>query len=225
MLTRVSSAMPTTETSDDALSSRMNSLMSGGIEMRSACGSRMRRQMSRPAKPSAAAASRLPARHGVERAAQDLRLIGGRRQREAADRRHDRRHVEAEFGEEIVDEQQLHQQRHAAEQADIGRAEALEPVRRESRAAQTSRADRRSRTRCRRTKRRPSSPAACVEIAERMEDDLRLHRGGGGRRRRGAAPRSAEAVRSSAREPSWAGPSSGRTRSSGSSPSCRRPRP
>ncbi len=47
MLTRVISAMPTTETSDEALMRRMNSLISGGIEMRSACGSRMRRQRSR----------------------------------------------------------------------------------------------------------------------------------------------------------------------------------
>ena len=46
MLTRVSSAMPTTDTSDEALMRRMNSLISGGIEMRSACGSRMRRQRS-----------------------------------------------------------------------------------------------------------------------------------------------------------------------------------
>ena len=60
MLTRVSSAMPTTETSDEALISRMNSLMSGGVEILSACGRRMRRQMSRPEKPSAVAASPCP---------------------------------------------------------------------------------------------------------------------------------------------------------------------
>ena len=62
----------------------------------------------------------LPARHGVERAAQDFRLIGRRRERERADRRHDRRHVEPVFGEKIVDEQELHQQRNAAKHADIG---------------------------------------------------------------------------------------------------------
>ena len=60
MLTRVSSAMPTTETSDEALSRRMNSLMSGGAEILSACGMRMRRQMSRPENPSAVAASPCP---------------------------------------------------------------------------------------------------------------------------------------------------------------------
>ena len=67
----------------------------------------------------------LAARHGVERAAQDLRLIGGGREREAADRRHDRRHVEPEFGEEVIDEQEQHQQRDAAKDADVGPAEAL----------------------------------------------------------------------------------------------------
>ena len=65
MLTRVSSAMPTTETSDDAFKSRMNSLISGGTEMRSACGSRMRRQISGPGKPSAAAASAWPLREAL----------------------------------------------------------------------------------------------------------------------------------------------------------------
>ena len=60
MLTRVSSAMPTTDTSEEALRSRMNSLMSGGIEMRNACGSSTRRQISEPAKPSATAASVCP---------------------------------------------------------------------------------------------------------------------------------------------------------------------
>ena len=44
MLTRAQSAMPTTETSDEALISRMNSLMSGGVEIRSACGRRTRRR-------------------------------------------------------------------------------------------------------------------------------------------------------------------------------------
>ena len=60
MLTRVSSAMPTTETSDDALSKRMNSLMSGGTEIFNACGRRMRRQISSGPKPSAVAASPCP---------------------------------------------------------------------------------------------------------------------------------------------------------------------
>ena len=36
MLTRVNSAIPTAETSEEALSSRMNSLINGGVEMRSA---------------------------------------------------------------------------------------------------------------------------------------------------------------------------------------------
>ena len=122
MLTRVSSAMPTTETSDDALRSRMNSLMSGGVEMRSACGRRMRRQTSRPAEAERGRRLALTARHSVERAAQDFRLISGRRQRKAADRRDDRRHVEPVFGEKIVNEQELHEQRNAAKHADIRRA-------------------------------------------------------------------------------------------------------
>ena len=138
MLTRVSSAMPTTDTSDEALSSRMNSLISGGTEMRSACGSSMRRQMSTRPKPSAIGRLALAARHRVERAAQDLRLIGARGERQAADRRRHRRHVEAELGEEIVDEQQLHQQRHAAKEADVEPAEPRQPRRRESRARQTT---------------------------------------------------------------------------------------
>ena len=69
----------------------------------------------------------LPARHGVQRAAQNLRLIGRRRQRQRPDRRHDRRHVEPVFGQKIIDEQELHEQRNAAEHADIGPAEASEP--------------------------------------------------------------------------------------------------
>ena len=128
MLTRVSSAMPTTETSDEALSSRMNSLISGGTEMRSACGSRMRRQISSRRIAERRRRLGLAARHGVERAAQDLRLIGARRQRQPADRRDQRRDVEAVLGEEVVDEQQQHQQRHAAKHADIGAAETLEPL-------------------------------------------------------------------------------------------------
>src|SRR5208337_1890441 len=80
----------------------------------------------------------LAARDGVERAAQDLRLIGGRRERETADRRYDRRHVEPEFGEEVVDEQELHEERNATKDADIGPAEPLEPAA----ARQARRADR-----------------------------------------------------------------------------------
>ena len=122
MLARVSSAMPTTDTSEDALSRRMNSLMSGGTERRNACGSRMRRQIAPPAKPKRDRRLGLAARHSIERAAQNLRLIGGRRQRQPADRGDDRRQVEAEFGEEVIDEQQQHQQRNAAKDADIDAA-------------------------------------------------------------------------------------------------------
>ena len=97
--------------------------MSGGVEMRSACGIRMRRQMSRRAEAERGRRLALAARHGVERAAQDFRLKSGRREREPADRRHDRRHVEAVFGEKVIDEQELHEQRNAAKHADIGRAQ------------------------------------------------------------------------------------------------------
>ena len=69
----------------------------------------------------------LPARHGVQRAAQNFRLIGRGRQRQRPDRRHDRRHVQPVFGEKIVNEQELHEQRNAAKHADIGAAEAPEP--------------------------------------------------------------------------------------------------
>ena len=116
----------------------------------------------------------LPARHGVERAAQDLRLIGGRRQREPADRRDDRRHVEPEFGEEVIDEKQLHQQRHAAKHADIGAAEAPEPgAARHARDADggadhEADGDAGERNRDRRRRR-------LRQVAERVEDDLRLH--------------------------------------------------
>ena len=69
MLTRVSSAMPTTDTSDEALIRRMNSLMSGGVEI-----SQRLRQKNAPPDIEAGEAERrrrfpLPARHGVERPA------------------------------------------------------------------------------------------------------------------------------------------------------------
>ena len=174
MLTRVSSAMPTTETSDEALIRRMNSLMSGGVETLQRL-----RQKNAPPDIEAGEAERgrrlaLPARHGVERAAQDFRLIGRRRERQRADRRHDRRHVEPVFGEKIIDEQELHEQRNAAKHADIRAAETPEPGARRNARDADERADHepehdageghgdRRRRRLR-------------EIAERVEDDLGFH--------------------------------------------------
>ena len=58
------------------------------------------------------------ARHAGKAAAQVFRLIGGGAQRQADDRCDDARHVEADGRQQIVDQQQLHQQRHAAEEAD-----------------------------------------------------------------------------------------------------------
>ncbi len=177
MLTRVSSAMPTTETSDDAFKRRMNSLISGGTEIRSACGSRMRRQMS-PRGTERRRRLALTARQGVERAAQDFRLVGPRRQRQPANRCDQRRDIETVFGEEVIDEQQQHQQRHAAEHADIGAAEAFAPyLSRQARGAHrraNQEADRDAGERYgERRRRRPG------QITEGVKDDSRMHRNEG----------------------------------------------
>ena len=53
-------------------------------------------------------------------------MIGAGAQREPRDRRDDAGHIDPQHGQQIVDQQQLHQQRHAAKEADIyagGRAE------------------------------------------------------------------------------------------------------
>jgi hypothetical protein len=178
MLTRVSSAMPTTETSEEAFNKRMNSLISGGIEMRSACGSRMRRQTSRPEKPSATAASAWPG--GVAASAP-------RRQRQPADRRGEGRHVEAELGEEIIDEQQQHQQRHAAKEADVDAAEPRQP----DAARQLGDANRRADDEAERDageRNRQRRPRRLGQIAEGMKDDLRVHRAPGKGGARAAPP-------------------------------------
>ena len=215
--------MPTTETSDEALRSRMNSLMSGGTEIRRACGSRTRRQMSKPREAERDGGLGLAAGHRVERAAQDLRLIGGGREREAADRRHDRRHVEAEFGEEVVNEQEQHQQRDAAKDADISSAEPREP----GAARQPRSADQRADHEADRNPgegNRDGDACGLRQITERVENDLRLHRAAGSERR-GRPSAQRRALRSTVRERSSAGSSSGRTIASGSCPSSRRPRP
>ena len=123
MLTRVNSAMPTTETSDDALS-KQDEL----VDERRDRNLQRLRQKDAPPDIEGAEAERgrrlaLAARNGVERAAQDFRLESGRREREPADRGHDGRHVEPVFGEKVIDEQELHEQRNAAKHADIGRAQ------------------------------------------------------------------------------------------------------
>ena len=174
MLTRVSSAMPTTETSDDALSKRMNSLMSGGTEI-----SERLRQKDAPPDIEGAEAERgrrlaLAARNGVERAAQNFRLESGGRERQPADRGHDGRHVEPVFGEKVIDEQELHEQRNAAKDADIGCAHALEPNAARNAGGADGRADHESEHNAgeRNGHRRRRG---LRQIAERMEDDLRFH--------------------------------------------------
>ena len=115
---RVSSTTPTTETSEEDFSIMIASLTSAGSVSRKAIGSRMRRKVWK--RRHAAHVGRLDeaARHAGETAAHDLGLIGGGAQRHAGDGRDHARHVEADGRQQVVDQQQLHQQRHAAEEAD-----------------------------------------------------------------------------------------------------------
>ena len=117
----------------------------------------------------------LAVRNGVERAAQDFRLEGGRRQREPAHRGDDSRHVKPVFGEKVIDEQELHEQRNATKDADINCAKALKPSSARDAghahggANQETEDDAGERNNYGRRRR-------MGEIAERVEDDLRLHR-------------------------------------------------
>ncbi len=119
---------------------------------------------------------RLARRDGGERAAQDFRLIGGGREGEAADRGHDSGKVEPELCEDVIDEQELHQQRDAAKDADIRPAKALEPgAARQTRDADQS-ADHEADAdagegNC------DGHAGGLRQISERVENDLRLHLG------------------------------------------------
>ena len=87
----VSSITVSTETSDESFSSATKSLVIGASASRNACGPRIESQHLTLAEPERARRLELTWRHRFERAAIDLALVGGVVQRQAEQRRDERR--------------------------------------------------------------------------------------------------------------------------------------
>ncbi len=116
-LTRVSSAAPTTDTSDDAFRMAIISLMTDGIAARK----RLRQEDMPPrlhrAVAEGAGRGGLAARNHLEAAAKILRLIGRRAKRQAEGAGEKGREFEPDERKQVIDHQQLDQERNAAEHA------------------------------------------------------------------------------------------------------------
>ena len=115
----VSSTTVITETSELSFSSATKSLVIGASARRNACGARTSTRIWRSLKPSVRAASSCTRRHGLERAAIDLAFVRGVVQPETEQRRQKRRQLDERRKTEIQDEQ-LQQQRRAADHLDVG---------------------------------------------------------------------------------------------------------
>ena len=71
----------------------------------------------------------LPGRNRLQAGAVDLRLVRRVVDRQAEDRRPERRHRDADLGQEEEDEVELEHQRRAAEELHVGRERRAEPAR------------------------------------------------------------------------------------------------
>ena len=117
----VSSTKVTTEQTLVSLNSAMKSLTTGGITIRTAWGTMMRRRASARLIPSASAASICPRGTAKQSRAVDLRLVGRVVDAETQHRRPECGDHDAHLGEKEEDEVELQHDRRAAKKLDISR--------------------------------------------------------------------------------------------------------
>ena len=126
----------TIEATAEPLIIRMTSLPSGRSATISACGRMTLNSTTGPAEAERHRRLALAARHGGHRAAEDLGLVGGGVEREGEDAAEegvaeeppqaDRLEEAAELAAAVVDEEELGEQRRAAEEGDVGERDAAE---------------------------------------------------------------------------------------------------
>src|SRR5579864_7761884 len=109
----IKSAIVSSDTNEEFLISAMNSLPSGGIMRIAACGITISRIAIETGMPS-------------ERAASDLRDIGAGVHPHADDAAEEGWQVDAEMRQTEEPDEELHQERRAADEADIGRARGID---------------------------------------------------------------------------------------------------
>ena len=114
------------ETSELSLIIAMNSLPIAGITIRIACGRTIRRNVCDSGMPSACAASLLAARHGLDAGTEDLGHVGAVVEAERDDPGRDRREDDAGLRQGEIDEEDLDEQRRAADERDVQRGDRID---------------------------------------------------------------------------------------------------